>query len=146
MYNYNNGYMTGGSNNFGMNSNYTSGYGMNNYPTATPYPPTNYGQQPTNLPIIYTNMTQVEDEKAIDNFPVGVGETVCLITKDESIIGFRKGLSDRTVETTKYRKEVPEPVKPVEYVTKEEFTAFVNEIKNKSNYVPKNNTKAGSDK
>lgn len=143
MYNFNNGYMAGGSNLYGAPTFANNSFGSTNYPTTTPYQP-GYSQNnqaaQMNLPIIYTNMIQVEDEKAMDNFPVGVGEIVCLITKDESVICFRKGLPDRNIETTKYRKETPEPAKPVEYVTKDEFMKAVNswrdslnELKTKNN-------------
>ena len=106
-------------------------------------------QQPAGLPVVYTTMIQVENEDAMNTFPVGIGETVCLITKDENVICYRKGLPDRSIETIKYYKKIPEPEKPVEYVTKEEFTAVINELKNKQAYNSSNNksnSKSGGDK
>lgn len=105
-------------------------------------------QQPAGVPVVYTTMFQVEDEAAMDSFPVGIGETVCLITKAEDVICYRKGRPDRSIETIKYYQKKPEQKKPVEYVTKEEFAAAISELKNKANYSQQNSKagKSGGDK
>lgn len=146
MYNNFNDYATGGSNNPFVYPNYNPrpAYGGSyNYPLTTPYPPGGYGQ--TNLPTIQTKMIQVENKSVVDNFAVGIGETVTFITKDDKQIFFKTGLADGTTQITTYTKEEEKPAEAPnkDFITREEFNKVIgtwqdslNELKSKNNINP----------
>lgn len=109
-----------------------TGYqGQNVQPTQMP----TANQQPAQMltpPTIRAEIVQIEDEAAVDKFPLGAGQSQMFITRAEDKIIIKTMGANGPMPLDVYEKRPPAPPAPVfdpgEYVRKDELEGRINAV------------------
>lgn len=111
------------------------GFQNASYPNASAQPVQQPQQQPAQMmtpPTIRAEIIQIEDEAAVDRFPLGAGQSQMFMTRSEDKIIIKTMGQDGALPLVIYDKRPPAPPAPVfnpkEYVRKDEFDERLNAI------------------
>lgn len=111
------------------------GFQNASYPNASAQPvqqPQQQAPQMMTPPTIRAEIIQIEDEAAVDRFPLGAGQSQMFMTRSEDKIIIKTMGQDGALPLVIYDKRPPAPPAPVfnpkEYVRKDEFDERLNAI------------------
>lgn len=111
------------------------GFQNASYPNANAQPvqqPQQQAPQMMTPPTIRAEIIQIEDEAAVDRFPLAAGSSQMFMTRDEDKIIIKTMGQDGSLPLVIYDKRPPAPPAPVfdpgEYVRKDEFNERLNAI------------------